>query len=83
MKFALVYPNWDFAGSTYFGCQEPHYPLELLFAADQLRAAGHEPLLLDAHLEARGPDEVRNRITVNDAVAFSARTALDRMLAIT
>ena len=34
MKFALVNPAWDFSGSIYFGCQEPHYPLELLFAFD-------------------------------------------------
>jgi B12-binding domain/radical SAM domain protein of rhizo-twelve system len=51
MKFALVNPAWTFQGSTYFGCQEPHYPLELLFAFDQIKAAGHEPLLVDAQLE--------------------------------
>jgi anaerobic magnesium-protoporphyrin IX monomethyl ester cyclase len=51
MKYALVNPNWDFRGSTYFGCQEPHYPLELLFACDQIREAGHEALLLDAQNE--------------------------------
>ena len=29
--------------STYFGCREPHYPLELLFARhDQIITAGHE-----------------------------------------
>ena len=37
MKYALVNPNWDFKGSTYFGCQDPHYPLELLFAFDKTR----------------------------------------------
>ncbi len=50
MKFALVNPNWDFAGSTYFGCREPHLPLELMFSAAQICAAGHEPLLVDAHI---------------------------------
>ena len=48
MKFALLNPNWDFKGSTYFGCQEAHIPLELMFAADQLRAASQESLLVDA-----------------------------------
>jgi B12-binding domain/radical SAM domain protein of rhizo-twelve system len=48
MKFALVNPNWDFRGSTYFGCHDPHYPLELLFAYDKVREAGHELLLVDA-----------------------------------
>ncbi len=51
MKFALVQPNWDFSGSTYFGCPEPHFPYELLFARQQLQAAGHDVLLVDAHLE--------------------------------
>jgi B12-binding domain/radical SAM domain protein of rhizo-twelve system len=58
MKFALVNPAWTFEGSTYFGCQEPHYPLELLFACDQIRAAGHEPLLIDAQLDRLSPQEV-------------------------
>jgi B12-binding domain/radical SAM domain protein of rhizo-twelve system len=52
MRFALINPAWDFRGSIYFGCQEPHYPLELLFAADQIRRAGHDVLLLDAQLHA-------------------------------
>ena len=51
MKFALLQPNWDFRGSTYFGCPETHIPLELLFARAQLETAGHDVLLLDAHLE--------------------------------
>ena len=28
MKFALINPNWNFDGSIYFGCREPHLPLE-------------------------------------------------------
>ena len=48
MKFALVNPAWTFEGSTYFGCREPHYPLELLFAHDQICAAGHEARVIDA-----------------------------------
>lgn len=51
MKFALVNPHWSFEGSTYFGCQEPHFPLELLFAQEMLRRAGHEVLLVDALME--------------------------------
>ncbi len=61
MKFALVNPNWDFAGSTYFGCREPHVPLELLFAGDQIRAAGHEALLVDAQTENLTIEEARRR----------------------
>ena len=52
MKFALVNPAWNFKGSTYFGCQDPHYPLELLFAFDKIHDAGHEPLLIDFRYHA-------------------------------
>ena len=62
MKFALVNPAWSFAGSTYFGCQDPHCPLELLFAFDQIRDQGHEPLLVDAHLCQLTTDQVRSQL---------------------
>jgi anaerobic magnesium-protoporphyrin IX monomethyl ester cyclase len=62
MKFALLNPNWDFKGSTYFGCQDPHVPLELLFAAQQLRAAGHDSLLIDAQTENLTLQEARGRV---------------------
>src|SRR5215813_15585996 len=62
MKFALVNPNWTFEGSTYFGCRDPHYPLELLFAFDQIRAAGHEPLLVDAQVDDLSLEETREQV---------------------
>jgi anaerobic magnesium-protoporphyrin IX monomethyl ester cyclase len=62
VKFALVNPAWTFEGSTYFGCQEPHYPLELLFAADQIKEAGHQPLLIDAQLQQLGIREVKTQL---------------------
>src|SRR5205807_4546073 len=62
MKFAFINPNWDFTGSTYFGCQEPHYPLELMFAFDQVRASGHEPLLIDAQVNHLNTTEVRAQV---------------------
>lgn len=62
MKFALVNPNWDFKGSTYFGCRDPHYPLELLFAYDKIREAGHEPLLIDAQVDNLNTTETRSRV---------------------
>src|SRR4051794_17092947 len=62
MKFALVNPAWDFQGSIYFGCQEPHYPLELLFAYDQIIAAGHEPFLIDAHSDQLALSEVKAQV---------------------
>jgi anaerobic magnesium-protoporphyrin IX monomethyl ester cyclase len=62
MKYALVNPNWNFKGSTYFGCQDPHYPLELLFASDKIREAGNEALLIDAQNDDLSVDDVRGRL---------------------
>lgn len=62
MKFALVNPRWSFEGSTYFGCQEPHLPLELLCARDVLRRAGHDVFLIDASMESLTPGDVRARL---------------------
>ena len=36
MRFALVNPPWSFDGSIYFGCREPHLPLELGYAKSLL-----------------------------------------------
>ncbi len=62
MKYALVNPQWSFPGSTYFGCPEPHFPLELLSARSFLRQAGHETLLVDAHMESLTPEQVLPQI---------------------
>jgi len=62
MKFALVNPAWTFEGSTYFGCRDPHYPLELLFAHEQILAGGHEALLIDAQNDSLTLDQVSRRL---------------------
>lgn len=49
MRYLLLNPAWRFDGSIYFGCPEPHLPLEFGYAAALLEAAGHTVLLLDAH----------------------------------
>jgi B12-binding domain/radical SAM domain protein of rhizo-twelve system len=60
VKIALVNPPWSFAGSIYFGCREPHLPLEYGYARAQLEAAGHEVALLDAQLhDCTVPEVVR------------------------
>ena len=50
MRVALVNPPWSFEGSIYFGCREPHLPLELAYAKAKLDIAGHATLMLDGHL---------------------------------
>ena len=67
MRIALVNPPWTFGGSIYFGCREPHMPLELAYADALLRRAGHETLLLDGHLLGRAPDAL-----ADDVAGFGA-----------
>ncbi len=62
MKYALLNPNWTFEGSTYFGCPEPHYPLELLFPCDRIQEAGHDALLVDAQVDGLSIDEAKRRV---------------------
>ncbi len=63
MKYALVNPHWSFGGSTYFGCTDPHLPLELLSAREFLRYAGHEVLLIDANIEGLSTEETLTRLS--------------------
>lgn len=62
MKVALVNPSWSFEHSIYFGCREPHLPLELGYARDLLRARDHRPLLIDGHLEGLSNLELADRV---------------------
>lgn len=62
MRFAFVNPDWDFKGSTYFGCRDPHVPLELMFSAAKVREAGHEARIIDAQTSRLTLDETRQRV---------------------
>ena len=62
MKFALVNPRWTFDGGIYFGCREPHLPLEYGYARALLERDGHEVLLLDAQLHDLDLAEVAARL---------------------
>ncbi|MBV8095139.1 MAG: TIGR04295 family B12-binding domain-containing radical SAM protein [Acetobacteraceae bacterium] len=53
MRVALVNPAWHFEHSIYFGCREPHLPLELGYAQALLEREGHDVLLLDGLLEQK------------------------------
>ena len=51
MKIALVNPPWSFDGSIYFGCREPHLPLEYGYARALLTDAGHDAAIFDAQMQ--------------------------------
>jgi B12-binding domain/radical SAM domain protein of rhizo-twelve system len=51
MKVALVNPSWTYEGSIYFGCRQPHLPLEAGYSQALLEADGHEVLMLDGQLQ--------------------------------
>lgn len=62
MRVALLNPRWTFEGSIYFGCREPHLPLELGYGRAFLERDGHDVLLLDGHLQDRGHDELAAQV---------------------
>jgi anaerobic magnesium-protoporphyrin IX monomethyl ester cyclase len=61
MKYLLVNPRWRFEGSIYFGCREPHLPLEYGYAKALLEDSGHEALILDAQLHDFSAEEMLSR----------------------
>jgi anaerobic magnesium-protoporphyrin IX monomethyl ester cyclase len=62
MRLALVNPCWDFEGSVYFGCREPHLPLEYGYAKVLLEAEGHRVAIIDGQIEALSRREVAERV---------------------
>jgi len=62
MRIALVNPPWSFDGSIYFGCREPHLPLELGYTRALLRGAGHDAEILDGQLDDLSIGEIAERL---------------------
>jgi anaerobic magnesium-protoporphyrin IX monomethyl ester cyclase len=62
MKFALVNPSWTFEGSIYFGCREPHLPLEYGYAQALLRRAGHDAEIFDGQLGGMSRDDIGSAV---------------------
>lgn len=62
MKVALVNPSWSYEGSIYFGCREPHLPLEIGYARAMLEAQGHETLMLDGQLDGLTNAELAEKV---------------------
>ncbi len=75
MKIALVNPPWSYEGSIYFGCREPHLPIELGFARALLENAGHETLLLDGQLDDLDDTALRARVAAFGPDATVVATA--------
>lgn len=64
MRFSLVNPNWSFEHSIYFGCREPHLPLEFGYAKALLERAGHEVQIVDGQMERLTSEEIRQRLAL-------------------
>jgi anaerobic magnesium-protoporphyrin IX monomethyl ester cyclase len=62
MKYALLNPLWSFEGSIYFGCREPHLPLEYGYAKSLLEREGHEVLIVDGHLANLSNSDIAARV---------------------
>src|SRR5262245_18788641 len=62
MKLALVNPSWTFERSIYFGCREPHLPLELGYSRAMLEKAGHEVLMLDGLVQGLVNEALADRV---------------------
>jgi anaerobic magnesium-protoporphyrin IX monomethyl ester cyclase len=62
MKVALVNPTWRFQNSIYFGCREPHLPLELGYCRVLLERGGHDVLLVDGHLMDTPMSELAEKV---------------------
>jgi anaerobic magnesium-protoporphyrin IX monomethyl ester cyclase len=62
MRFALVNPGWSFEGSIYFGCREPHLPLEFGYAKALIEQAGHEAEIVDGQLFGLSTADIRARV---------------------
>jgi anaerobic magnesium-protoporphyrin IX monomethyl ester cyclase len=63
MRFALINPHWSFEGSIYFGCREPHLPLEFGYSKRLIEERGHEAAIFDGQLDSLSHSEILERVT--------------------
>jgi B12-binding domain/radical SAM domain protein of rhizo-twelve system len=75
MRVALVNPRWSFEQSIYFGCRQPHLPLELGYAKATLERDGHAVLMLDGHLFDRSDEDLAAEIAASRADMTVVATA--------
>jgi anaerobic magnesium-protoporphyrin IX monomethyl ester cyclase len=62
LRFCLINPPWSFDSSIYFGCREPHLPLEYGYSKALLEQAGHTVDVVDGQLEQLTLQGVRHRV---------------------
>src|SRR5258705_2768312 len=62
MRLSLINPAWSFEQSIYFGCREPHLPLEFGYAKALLEKAGHEVEIVDAQMDNLDPAEIKESV---------------------
>src|SRR5262249_15243600 len=62
MKFSLINPQWSFEGSIYFGCREPHLPLEFAYAKTLLERDGHEVRIFAGQLDGLSNEQIRQSL---------------------
>jgi anaerobic magnesium-protoporphyrin IX monomethyl ester cyclase len=62
LRSCLINPPWNFDSSIYFGCREPHLPLEYGYSKALLEQAGHTVEIIDGQLEQLSLQDVRDRV---------------------
>jgi len=62
MRFSLINPNWNFENSIYFGCRDPHLPLEFGYSKALLDRDGHEAQIVDAHMDNLSVSDIREHL---------------------
>ncbi|HXE13138.1 MAG TPA: TIGR04295 family B12-binding domain-containing radical SAM protein [Bryobacteraceae bacterium] len=62
MRFSLINPPWTFEQSIYFGCREPHLPLEYGYSRVLLEKAGHAVQIVDAQLDALNLQDIYDAV---------------------
>jgi anaerobic magnesium-protoporphyrin IX monomethyl ester cyclase len=75
MRFALLNPVWTFGGSIYFGCREPHLPLEYGYSKALLERTGHEAAIIDGQLGGFGSAELLRRVAAYEPDIIVVTTA--------
>jgi len=62
VRYSLVNPPWTFDDSIYFGCRDPHLPLEFGYSEALLAAAGHDVQVVDGQLGQLTFSEIANQV---------------------